>query len=1104
MRFLYRRGSEVRALEAAVAILCLGAAAVAAAQVAREPAPDEFLITAEHVEAQETPDGRILFLEGNVTIDRAGGRLVGRHGVYRDWLGSAIIHGDVRGVDEESEIACDTLKYFRDVDLAVLIGDAAYSDSSGTTTADRIEVHRPEEIANCIGGARAEAADGSSELIAPRILYDLERREVRASGGAVLTTYDEDGELDATLSGRVVEISPELDAVRAFGDAEIVREDVVARARSATIDGERDLIVLAGDPAVEQAGDRLSGETIIVFAADGAVSRIVSVGDARVDYWIEDEFGQPDERGQVGGDTLTMFLEEGEPTFTVSRGGASSEHFVGASGERNLVESASIDIFFHEGRISRATFRGGASGVYDFVPEGADSTVAEEASGDSVSLDTVAYSSQQIDYYVARNRIVLRGRARVEYQTTILTAGSVVFDPDTEVLSAEGHPDLREKSDRLVGESLSYDLEGRAGVINEGVTTFEDGLYYGETIARESDGALRVSGGTYTTCSAAEPHYRLVSHKMKIYMNDKVIARPVILYVGEVPVFALPFYVFPIRKDRHSGFLIPSIEVGLSEGKGRFVKNFGYYWAPNDYFDVSVWGDYYEFTKWIAHLETRYKLRYSLSGSVKTSFMEEMTYNKRRWDLEAQHRQELGANWTASLSADFRSDATYASDTNQSIEESVDRSLHSQLWMNGRWSGLSAGVTVDRREELDDGTVSELLPKVQITASQRPLVRDVEGSSGLRALLSRVSYSWNAVAVNDRDRGSGDVESHQGLGVGATLRAPGKVLGWLNLTPRLSLDQDWYDRDRRDREFPGRFTYTTAVSAGTTVYGTFFPEVGRLEAVRHVIEPSISYSWTPEFSEYFDEGSDVFHTFSGFGSTPRAKKAVGVSLVNKLQLKVRRGEKTQTLDNLLRWSASSSYDFKKDEHRWADVSSSVEFRPGKLASVRWSSRYDAYDWTLESSSVTTTLSLRGSTPEWEGGPLERELVGHDSPVDDLRRTFSEEAGGEPLGVRPWDAGVTFRYSRGADPDDATYWFDGSVDFSPTPRWRLNYRVHYDLREQEVASQEWAVHRDLHCWEAQFVRRYYDGEWQYYFRINVKALPEIQAESGRTYLQRSVR
>jgi hypothetical protein len=127
-----------------------------------------------------------------------------------------------------------------------------------------------------------------------------------------------------------------------------------------------------------------------------------------------------------------------------------------------------------------------------------------------------------------------------------------------------------------------------------------------------------------------------------------------------------------------------------------------------------------------------------------------------------------------------------------------------------------------------------------------------------------------------------------------------------------------------------------------------------------------------------------------------------------------------------------------------------------------------------------------------------------SPIDELRRELAQRASSDQPGSRPWSAAATFRYSRGADPASTTYWADGRLAWSVTPNWRLNYSVHYDLKEQEVASQEYTIYRDLHCWEAQFTRRYYNEEWEYYFRINVKALPEIQAEAGRKNIARGIR
>ncbi len=1083
------------------------------------PSEAGYTISALDVEASEGPDGRIVVFEGSVTLEREGATLKADHGFFREARKAVVLYGGVSGTDDGAVVSADTLRYFRDPDLVVLIGRASYADSAATVTADRIEFFRDQGIAVCIGDATAVDADRTSELHAVRILYDFDRSEARASGEPVLTTYADDGEVDATLKADVIELARADSTLRAYGAVGIVRGDVRAGARVVTLSDD-DTMFLEGDPYVAQKTDQLSGDRIFVAAPGGELSRVVVTGRALASYRIEPETpGGEVERGTVSGDTLTMFFEEGEPVLTVVHGGAGSEHIVGSTGERNDVSARGLTVLFSEGKIERAVFRGEAAGAYRFVPEGSggESPLAAPGPGadegdtlaaalpDTAALESVRYRSAQITYYVGRNRIVLADGATVEYKGTVLRADEIVFDPDTEVMSASGSPDFSDGGERLVGDTLAYDLNRQTGSIVEGATTFEDGLYYGDRIERDTEGSLRVHGGVYTTCSAARPHYRLVSHQMRIYLDDKVVARPVILYIGDLPVLALPFYVFPIRKGRQSGFLIPQIEFGFSEGGGRFIRNFGYYWAPDDHWDVTAWADYYDQSRWIAHLQTRYALRYVLSGSVEASFMEETLDGSRRWDLALDHRQELGRNWTAGASGDFRSDATYASDANQSIQESLNRSLHSQVWLRGRWSGLSTGVTLDRREELDDGTVSELLPKVEVTASQRPLLSVPEGTGGIRGLLGEVSYGWDAKVVNDRDKDDGETVVHQGAGLGLSLRTSQKVMGWLGISPHASLTQSWYDRDKPGTRFPSRFTYGAGVSTSTTIYGTFLPRVGPLEGVRHIIEPSATYGWTPDLGRYFDEdGVDRFYTFSGFGSTPRASEAVSVSLVNKLQLKVRDGEEVRKLDGFLRLSMSSAYDLRADSDRWSDIVSRAELRPGNALSVSWDTRHDPYTGNIGSSSITATINLTGESPAGGGYPGGAPPGDAASPLDELRRSIDERSSADAPGLRPWDASVTFRYARGADPDNETYWADGTAALSLTPGWRVNWSIHYDLEEREVASQEYVIHRDLHCWEAEFVRRYYAGEWEYYFRINVKALPDIQLETGSKSLSRAVR
>ena len=79
---------------------------------------------------------------------------------------------------------------------------------------------------------------------------------------------------------------------------------------------------------------------------------------------------------------------------------------------------------------------------------------------------------------------------------------------------------------------------------------------------------------------------------MKMIENDKLIARPVVFHVEQIPILALPFYIFPLKKGRHSGFL--PFSFGKFEKGERFVRNVGYYWAASEYFDLMSAMDYFE------------------------------------------------------------------------------------------------------------------------------------------------------------------------------------------------------------------------------------------------------------------------------------------------------------------------------------------------------------------------------------------------------------------------------------------------------------------------------------------------------------------------------
>src|SRR5262249_23754612 len=153
--------------------------------------------------------------------------------------------------------------------------------------------------------------------------------------------------------------------------------------------------------------------------------------------------------------------------------------------------------------------------------------------------------------------------------------------------------------------------------VYEAATQYDRGYYRGQAIHRAENDVLQVRGASYSTCDQSKPHYHVAASRMKILLRDKIVARPVVFYLKQIPLFFLPFYILPIKPDRHSGFLFPQLQFGFSGASGRFIRNAGYYWAPNDYADFSASADYYEREPaWVARGESRYRYLDRIVGQV--------------------------------------------------------------------------------------------------------------------------------------------------------------------------------------------------------------------------------------------------------------------------------------------------------------------------------------------------------------------------------------------------------------------------------------------------------------------------------------------------------
>jgi lipopolysaccharide assembly outer membrane protein LptD (OstA) len=731
---------------------------------------------------------------------------------------------------------------------------------------------------------------------------------------------------------------------------------------------------------------------------------------------------------------------------------------------------------------------------------------------------TVDYEGDTIRFHVREDRISIRGQGVLSYQDSELHSEEIDYYSDQDLVTATGEPSLKDADSEVVGSRMTYRTDEHEGMVYQGKTEFEGGYYYGEEIKKLPDDELLVKNGDYTTCDLDSPHYHFHSEKMKLVLKDKVLARPVILEIGHIPVFAIPYYFFPIRKGRHSGILLPDVEFGFNKNRGRFVRNLGYYWAISDYMDARAWFDYFDQgPQFRFNGIYRYKIRYLLDGSFQGSYVNEKSPGggkTLRWNFQGSHEQQLGETSRLTLRADFTSDKTFIEDYDfaAGVDQRLNRQLKSSVNYRKNWSRASLTATAARTEYLDQTTSSgikrsDLLPSVDFNVNSFALgtAPDSRGQGGRLAFFSSTylsnSYAFRAVSTQRFD---GNNESAQAAQGNWSLSDTRRLGPYLRLTPSVRGNAAWFDEDNEGKRNQVGASWSASISAANTLYGTLSSGIGPLAGLRHVIEPSVSYSYRPEIRSltYTDSlGNRVsrFPSVGGIGLSSSKSSAMSFRLDQRIHAKWRKGDEVIKNENLLTWSASSSYDFlaKSPRKPLSDINNSFRFRPFQTFETAASFTVDPYTWTRQNYSLTTNLRLSSGMFGGKGGGSAGanrieygELGEANLQGTNIGNRESEQTTAVAI---PWDLSLSHQYSGSRNSTFVTNSVNAQLRFSPSSNWRVSGGGYYDLVKKQFISHSFSLYRDLHCWEFRFE---YRSTGSYSFRIDIKDIPEVKYESER--------
>jgi hypothetical protein len=735
-------------------------------------------------------------------------------------------------------------------------------------------------------------------------------------------------------------------------------------------------------------------------------------------------------------------------------------------------------------------------------------------------------------------------------------------------------PVFSDGAQTMYGRHMSLNIKTRQGFIRDGRAAESPSLYGGTRIKRVAEEELHVANASFTTCEEGCPHYHFQARQLKMLLKDKVFARDVTLHFGRVPTLYSPVALFSLKRGRASGLILPSY--GQTAQQGRKLDHLGWYWAAAETWDTQLRVSYAENgPDWLFENTTRYKWNAQERGQLSGSYNITQTSLREGWDMRWNHDQALTPYVSFRSNVKLASSKQYYESNSDNLETRLSQSLSSSLNLSGRFpeSGMSWTLNGSGTQNLESGLTSGSLPTLDLgfptwsplrflapvgaaagagTGGAGKGLRDWLGGSTLK-LSSRAESRYSM-----QDLRWMDASNTRGARHGLGFSVPGKV-GVLALTPSLSATSIWVDETRELRRmadgsldtvtvsgFAARQTFSTSLAGSTQLYGIIYPRIGKLEALRHVLSPSVSANWTPDFSasswgytQRATQGDSLQVTLDRFqssmyGATPtRESLALNFSLGQLWQSKwtapinptespadsltesvepaanaptrpalagTARTPAASLKTDLLRLTTTTSYDFKADSLRLGNITSNWacdplqvgNWRLGPLSSlnVQLSTVHSPYQ-------VVDSTGRRLARYTWQDGPKGNRLPWLSSTNVTVSTRLAGGSGSSSVSSSslPLD-----------DEEDSERFAPrfGSADLgipwnlTGTWSWSLNRSVperpvkqsHVDLRGSLNLSRHWkissGVHYDLvaRSFSSQSINIYRDMHcWEGYFQWN---------------------
>jgi hypothetical protein len=794
---------------------------------------------------------------------------------------------------------------------------------------------------------------------------------------------------------------------------------------------------------------------------------------------------------------------------------------------------------------------------------------------DKSSLTRPAFSgakdSIRQDFSNGQRKMYYWGDVEVSYENIKLKADYMEYDMSTGTVYArgtydslaqewKGQPEMTQGSQTFNMEEVRYNFNTRKARITNMITKEDDGILHGKNIKMMPDKSINITKGKYTVCDLEHPHYylKLSSAKVVTKPSQKTVFGPAHLVVEDVDLpIGIPFGFIPKRPDGATGLLMPSF--GEENARGFYLRDAGMYFVLGDYFDMSLTGDYYTLGSWAANLNSRYMVKYKFTGNLAVNYSVDQTGEKGstdffqsknfgvRWSHSQDSKAHPGTSFSASVNFSSPSNSRYNS---HSVSEALQNQISSSISYSKNWNGkFNLSVNALHSQNSRDSSYTFTLPNITFSVSTFYPFK-IKNRVGKERFYEKFALGYNTSIQNKINFKAsefgepGFIDKFQnGVAHNFSIKLPDFTLfKYLNVAPNVSYGMNWFFRKSEayfDPEtnsvktemgkqfgtFGATHNYSGSLSMSTRIYGMYnFGKYHKIQALRHVVSPSVSMSFSPEKGKAFNgwrtfnyvdtlgvQKSYDYNIYQGqINSAPGKGKSatMSISLGNNLEAKVRdmkdtTGTGSKKVKILDQFNFSTGYNFLADSLKMNNVGLSMSTSIfGKLG-INGNMNFDPYAinergqrvnkynlletgvplrLTNVSTSVSYSLSGKGTVKGNDGSKSSGgDGGGSGNPADYYRRIYYHPLTGEyiPGGWLyytnpnvPWSLNFNYSFSMSrsysyannqlSKKDNYTQTLGVQGNIQLTPKMSVQAQSGWDFTAMKMTTTQFSFRYDLHC------------------------------------------